>query len=447
MRQHKRMAVVADDVTGANDIGSMFAKAGYLTHVYSIQPGGDYAYDAAAALQPDICILDTNSRLDSAELAYGKVYAATRRLREAGWTQFFNKTCSVFRGNIGAEFDAMLDALGEQLAVVVLGFPKNGRATVNGIHYVHGKLLEESEFRHDPMHPMRKSNLVEILQEQTARRVGLVTHEAVGQGPAALRAALEIERGLGGYVILDVLDQAALATIARAVYYAPVLCGSSALGEELPAVWDEVYGPLPPAPPPEAFPPDNGLGILCVAGSLMPQTRAQVAHLGQNGTALLALATERLFDAETRRREEARLAEQLAGLLRAGRDAVLHSPNEPAQVQATREAGASHGYAPPATARLVSGALAAVTAEVMRRSGQQRLVIAGGETAAAVCNALGVDGLRVWEEIQPGLPSCLSLGEPPLLLVLKSGSFGSVDFLQQAIAHVRGAAGKDRQDG
>ncbi|MDY6868938.1 MAG: four-carbon acid sugar kinase family protein, partial [Chloroflexota bacterium] len=33
-----QLGVVADDVTGANDIGSMFAKQGWLTHVYSFQP-------------------------------------------------------------------------------------------------------------------------------------------------------------------------------------------------------------------------------------------------------------------------------------------------------------------------------------------------------------------------------------------------------------------------
>jgi uncharacterized protein YgbK (DUF1537 family) len=36
------------------------------------------------------------------------------------------------------------------------------------------------------------------------------------------------------YLILDVTDQAALTTIARAVHDEPVLCGSSAITEELP---------------------------------------------------------------------------------------------------------------------------------------------------------------------------------------------------------------------
>ena len=140
----KRMGVVADDITGSNDIGSMFAKWGYRAYIYS--GAGVAAYQASPASQPepDVCILDTNSRLDLAPTAYDKVFAATRALQAAGYTRFHKKTCSVFRGNIGAEFDAMLDALSLDFAVVVLGFPKNGRVTREGVHYVHGQRLEES---------------------------------------------------------------------------------------------------------------------------------------------------------------------------------------------------------------------------------------------------------------------------------------------------------------
>src|SRR5690242_17646742 len=156
-----KMGVVADDITGSNDIGIMFAKHDYLTRVYSFREDTPSFVTSKNNLNtPDILILDTNSRLDPPQLAYDKVFAATHELQQAGCRQFHNKTCSVFRGNIGVEFDAMLDALGLEFAVVVLGFPKNGRTTVDGIHYVHGKRLEDSEFRRDPIHPMLRSDLV-----------------------------------------------------------------------------------------------------------------------------------------------------------------------------------------------------------------------------------------------------------------------------------------------
>ncbi|MDQ4076761.1 MAG: four-carbon acid sugar kinase family protein [Chloroflexota bacterium] len=424
-----RMGVVADDITGANDIGIMFAKAGYVTQVYVWDGPGTLAR-ASQWEQADVVILDTDSRLDPPQLAYDKVFAATRELQEAGCKHFHNKTCSVFRGNIGVEFDAMLDALGERFAVVVLGFPKNGRLTMNGVHYVHGKRLEKSEFRRDPVHPMTQSNLVDILQEQTTRRVGLLTHEVVKQGPQVLQEHIAEIRPHCDYLILDVSDQHALHTIARAVRDEPVLCGSSALAEELAAVWE-----VPSATAPYvALPRRTGAGVLCVAGSLMPQTVAQIRHLHDRGTPIWELDTLRLFDEAER--ERVRLTVALVHHLRKGETVLLHASNDAASVEQTRAEGARRGMARAEVSRLVSGALARIVAEVVVQAEVNRVVMAGGDTSAAICRGLGITGMRVWQEIEPGLPSCLSLTDPPLFLVLKSGSFGSPDFLEQAIDHV-----------
>lgn len=428
------MGVVADDVTGANDIGIMFAKSGCLTHVYAYEPQEGQNPDLPDS-PADVVILDTNSRLDKPETAYRKVHAATLALKRAGCRQFFNKTCSVFRGNIGTEFDAMLDALGLEFAVVVLGFPKNGRTTVEGIHRVHGKRLEESEFRCDPIHPMTRSSLVEILQGQTRRKVGLITHATVSRGADELRREIQAVRSRFNYVILDVTDQAALAMIARAVYDEPVLCGSSALGEELPAVWG-----VPPAREDTLdLPRPDGTGILIAAGSLMPQTAQQIEHMRRKGVPLFRLDTKRLFDTDDGTGEVARLAVAIAQRLRRGDDALLHTPNGPEAADATRRAGAARGLSKTEVSRRVSEAVAEVTARVLELTGQNRLVVAGGETSAAVCTRLGVNGMRVWREIQSGLPSCVSLTDPPLLMVLKSGSFGRPDFFAQALDHLREA--------
>jgi uncharacterized protein YgbK (DUF1537 family) len=426
------MGVVADDVTGANDIGIMFARSRYLAHVYSILPSGDYAFTPESP-QPNVCILDTNSRLDTRDVAYQKAAAATRLLQAAGCRQFFNKTCSVFRGNIGAEFDAMLDILGEAFAVVVLGFPKNGRTTINSIHYVHGVPLAESEFKHDPIHPMTQSNLVDILQEQTERKVAALHHHVVEQGPTVLRQCIQTMHDSCNYLILDVVDQEALRIIAAAVHDFPVLCGSSALAEELPAVW----GPPALVSFSQPTPPRNGLGILCAAGSLMPQTRAQVEHLQHIGTAVFPLSPEAFVDETARQAAINHLVTAITLEIQMGADVVFHSPQEPSLVTRTRALGTAQGLDKTAVARLVSDTIAEVVGQIVENVGLNRLVVAGGETSAAVCNRLGITGLQIWREIQPGLPSCLTLTTPPLFLVLKSGSFGSPAFLEEAIAHLK----------
>ena len=72
----------------------------------------------------------------------------------------------------------------------------------------------------------------------------------------------------------------------------------------------------------------------------------------------------------------------------------------------------------------------------------RRLVVAGGETAGAVVQALGVEGLRIGRQIDPGVPWTMSLprrpGEPALVLALKSGNFGAPDFFLRAFSLLSG---------
>jgi uncharacterized protein YgbK (DUF1537 family) len=425
-----KMGVVADDITGANDIGGLFAKGGYRVHIYPLAAFGPAAL--AADGEPDVLILDTNSRLDQPDVAYAKVREATRLLRAAGCPRLFNKTCSVFRGNIGAEFDAMLDELGAPFAVVVLGFPRNGRLTVDGVHYVHGLRLEDSPFRNDPIHPMTRSDLVGILAAQTRRRVGRLGHETVSRGPAALAGAIDEARAACDYLILDVADQAALGVIAAAVADEPVLAGSSALAEELPAVWGAST-----AASQAAMPPPDSCGILCAAGSLTPQTLAQIAHLRASGAPVIELDTRRLFERGDAAAEIGRAVDALAAELAEGRDALVHAANSAEAVAATRAAGAAAGLSPTEVARRVTASLADVVEQVLGRNGGRRLVVAGGETSAAICERLRVAGMAVLDEIQPGVPACVTLGPAPLLLVLKSGSFGAAEFIERAVEYLR----------
>ena len=181
----------------------------------------------------------------------------------------------------------------------------------------------------------------------------------------------------------------------------------------------------------------DGLGILITSGSLMPQTAAQITHLQEMGALIFILDAVHLFEPASRQAEINALSNRITAILQSGQDVILHSPNQPQQVEALRQAGLIHGYEKMELSRMISKALADVTAAVLTQTGQNRLVVAGGETSAAVCERLGVTGMRLWQEIQPGLPSCVSLNEPRRLLVLKSGSFGKPDFFQRALEHLK----------
>ncbi|MGE7906802.1 four-carbon acid sugar kinase family protein [Peribacillus sp. NPDC094092] len=420
------IGVVADDTTGANDIGLMFSKGKYISKVQTFDEEMNVEADS------DVIIIDTDSRLDPLDLSYQKVYKATKKLQEIGCSLFFNKTCSVFRGNIGKEFDAMLDALGEEFAVISLAFPKNGRQTVGGVHTVHGNLLEQSEFANDPVHPMRESNTVSILQKQTFRKVTSIDLNIVRQGATALREAIEEVRKNFNYCIIDSETQTDLTIVAEAIHDYKVLCGSSAIAEELP----KFLCRTPVESPVKILDINDKHGVLVISGSLTPQTRAQTAHLISNGIPCMVLDSRKVFSSVECDEEIRRLVIEAQNLLKRGKDVLIMADNRPEIVLQTKLIGQEKKIDPLLISKMVSAALADVTERIVDETSLKRLIVAGGDTSGTVTRKLGIKGNYVLEEIETGLPSGLALGRH-MLIVLKSGSFGNTKFLSHAIGHLK----------
>lgn len=420
------IGVVADDVTGANDIGLMFAKHGYKTEVFS-----SFNEIDPSQVRADVLILDTNSRCDNPALAYDKVLTATKLLTVCNCRTLIKKTCSVFRGNIGSEFDGMLDAAGADFAVVVAAFPKNGRITKNGQHIVHGRPLAESEFRKDPVHPMQTGDLREIIAQQSKRPLHLLDYQTVAQGVAAIKGSINEAKKKGGYLVCDVTNQNDLKLIAEAVAAEPFLFGSSALAEELPPFW-----PAPEVGLSLNDLPRGGFGSLIVAGSVTPQTKKQVAFAKQAGIPTAELNTRLLFQDATKAAELRRLVSWAAQRLRTNQPVLIYGAHQSEDIEGTYQAAQREGLNKLEANHAVSETLGEISKAIIEQTTVKRLIVAGGETSADVCRSLGITGNLVLKEIEPGLPSGLSRGRHQLLVVLKSGSFGSPDFFLKALDHL-----------
>ncbi len=420
--------VIADDVTGANDIGIMYAREGLDTLVYSYwdKSGGDYE-------DCDVLIVDTDSRFDTGENAYKKVAGALSLFQKEDVKQYINKQCSVFRGNIGAEFDAMLDVLNQDFAVVVLGFPDNGRTTLHSLHYVFGTLLEESQFRRDPVHPMNRSDLRVILGSQTCRPVGAIHYEVYDRGEDAVKEALKEARARGGYCIMDVRDNCDLEFLAGILKDEKVICGSSALSGYLAKVQD--FSQKRSAPAGHRILSNK---IFCVAGSLTPQTVGQTEYLREKGYPVFELDTRKLLEQGSRESECRRLTEAVEKLYENGEFVMIHSMNRPEMVKETKRMAAEKGIDNTGVSALVSDVLSGIAESVVKTCEIRKIIVCGGDTSAALCARLGIGGMRVQNEIETGLPTCQSVRAPYYQLALKSGSFGSPEFIEKAILKLTG---------
>ena len=147
---------IADDLTGAIETGAKFAGCGLEARVTT---------DLAVAGAPEIPVLvvDTESRHLTAELAGRTVYeSVASALRFAPWL-VYKKTDSTLRGNIAAEFRALLALMPQRPLVYAPAYPEMGRTVRRGRLFVGGLPVNESIFATDPMDPVRESDIVALL--------------------------------------------------------------------------------------------------------------------------------------------------------------------------------------------------------------------------------------------------------------------------------------------
>jgi len=412
------LGAIADDFTGATDLAGMLVQGGMRTVQLLGVPDGPPP-------ETDAVVVALKSRTIAPQEAVAQSLAALGWLHEAGARQFFFKYCSTFdstdRGNIGPVADALMTALDTDFTIACPAFPENGRTIFRGHLFVGDVLLSESGMKDHPLTPMTDANLARVLQRQTARKVGLVRHDTVAAGARAIRARFDALRGEDvGMAIVDAVSDADLRAIGAACADLRLVTGGSGVAIGLPDNFRERG--LLGAPERAAELPRVAGRAAVLSGSCSVATNGQVAEWLRSRSGF--------------RIDPLQLADGKPVAAQATEWAATRLPHEPVLIYATANPDSVRTVQAQLGAERAGALVEACIAEVARElvaHGVRRLVVAGGETAGAVVQALGVTGLRIGPQIDPGVPWTLSLGEPPLLLALKSGNFGTRDFFAKAL--------------
>lgn len=186
---HPTVLALADDLTGALEVGAKFAAAG-LRSVVSF----GWREDAAPVL-----VIDTETRHLAPAEAAARVRRHAAEGRRRGVAFVYKKTDSTLRGNIAAELAAVTEAWDAPL-VYAPAYPAMGRIVRGGVLYVDGTPVSETEFGRDALNPVRSSDVrglipcpaVTICDGETdadlrsAAEALLAAGHALAAGPAAL---------------------------------------------------------------------------------------------------------------------------------------------------------------------------------------------------------------------------------------------------------------------
>ena len=408
------LGCIADDFTGATDLAGTLVKSGMSTVQLIGVPDAD-----TPPVEADCAVVALKSRTIVPVEAVAQSVAALEWLRSQGCEQIFFKYCSTFDstdvGNIGPVADALMDALETEFTIFCPAFPANGRTIFKGYLFAGDVLLNESGMQDHPLTPMTDPNLVRVLQRQTESKVGLVDHRVLGEGSAAVQAAFEALQADGvRMAVVDATDEQDLMTIGTAVNGMALITGGSGIGIGLPDNF-RMGGSAA-----DTLPEITGFSAI-ISGSCSRATQGQVANFKKSGPAFqidpLKLAAGQDMAAQALEWALPKLADG---------PVLIYSTDEHGEVVAVQEK-----LGRDAAGKMTEQALARV-AEGLVEAGVRKLIVAGGETSGAVVSKLGVQGLRIGPEIDPGVPWTVSLGEREIALALKSGNFGGPFFFEEA---------------
>ena len=395
-----RILILADDFTGALDTGVQFSSKGFRTKVV-VEP--DAAFDETEA---DVLVIDTETRHVAPPVAYKAIASLVRMAKEARIPCIYKKTDSALRGNVGAELRAVLETSGARRLPFFPAYPKTGRTTVRGIHYIDGVPVAESAFGNDPFEPVAESEVVKILRAGDSRVAVKNDEKTCGTVRCAslppLRNAQDL-KGQEGILVFDAetdadleraaetLGEAAEDTIfAGCAGFAEVLAHrlqrQVACGAEAPrARRGDAFSAIP------ALTPRQSLLVLC--GSVHPVTKAQLKRAEDAGFTRIRIPPEESLTDDFWESEQgyARM-EKLQKAVQGTRHIILDT-NDPEGCEETVRLASVRGLDKEGMRLRITSFLAEIGAQVFTSGYAGRVLLTGGDTLLATMKRLGVHEL------------------------------------------------------
>jgi D-threonate/D-erythronate kinase len=427
-----KLIVIADDLSGATDVGVQFAKQGVPAFV--VIRSEDRPTLAQLFSEFEVVLVNAESRHVTGDKARLTITTLIAEARKTCVEFFYKKTDSTLRGNVGAELDSLLKASGRRTLCFVPAHPALGRTTRNGVQFVNGTPLHESTYARDARNPVHESRIAVLLKSCSGVPITLVRQNELtsfAENPPA------------GMAVFDAETEADMVRASAAIRQAGclnALAGPAALASCLP----DLISFKRAAPKPVPIPRKS----LVVNGSLNEMALRQGAEAERQGFNFVLMSpTALLSEATTGDNAREMTAQQVVSLLKANRDVVLASLKDLSQLNEFRKAGRDISAAEedwPDRIAFHAGRIVELILLHFQRDGVSTqfsfaLTVVGGDTLAGVARANSWKGFLPRGELLRGLAVCEIAERPGLLLVSKPGGFGD----ERALCAVR-ALGKQR---
>ena len=379
------IGVIADDLTGAAELGAAGLRQGWSAEVVTEgRPSGT----------SDLVCVDTDSRAQPPREAARRVAAAVKVLQKAGATWVYKKVDSVLRGQVIPELEAMMRQLGATRALLAPANPSLGRTIRDGKYLVRGKPLHQTEFARDPQFPRTSSRVLELL----------TTPQLFSLCGCTLRDELPES----GIIIAEASSPRAVQQWTARRAPGMVLAGGVDFFSALLAA-DSPGNPRSMLSLPLPRPPGAAALEFFVSGSSTAVARAFAAAARRDQTPVFSLPLELAWGAVLRPEATAAIVGRIVSAFESHARVVLTVGLPP-----VRNEKVSRG---------LTGQLVQIAAAVLERVEVGQVYADGGATAAELVWRMGWSRLKLLREQAPGVATLAVAGKKNLWLTIKPGSY------------------------
>ncbi len=154
-----RILVIADDLTGAAEIGGLAHGMGLQTGIFTSYARVDQSVDAV--------IIDTHTRNKDATDVPEIIRTKLKGLEPKKYDLIYKKTDSVLRGPVYTELREVMSLCGKTKTLLVPANPSKNRLIIDGRYFIDGRPIDETGFNDDPDYPRTSSCVEEMIVDNS----------------------------------------------------------------------------------------------------------------------------------------------------------------------------------------------------------------------------------------------------------------------------------------
>lgn len=389
----KKILLLADDFTGANDSGIKMVQRGYKASI-SI----DFEYDNKS----QITIIDSETRNLPEDEAYDKIEKIISKVDDLNEYLFvYKKIDSTLRGNIRKEYEAIVKHLNPKYIIFAPAHPNLNRTTNHGIQYVNNKRVLDSEFAEDPKKPVFNDDIRNILSNK-------YTHHDIKE----IRNDLYIKPGVNTFDCETYDDLLLISRESLKINDRVLFIGSAGLFDSL---FDELIIKKP---------------SLAIVGSVSSQNRLGIKYCEEMGVPVIDITLRDFVDNSTKEK-----IDSVIEYLKSDKDVVIvTSRSREEYIESIKYLESKELNSDIILSKLINE----ISEKIVKKCELSGVFTTGGTTSIEFLKSINAKSTNLIDEIEDGVILSEIKGiYKDLYLVTKAGAFGNERTIYKALSEIR----------